>query len=213
MPWSPDDIADAVHASLAARARQDDLEQAVHGFDALDELGLHPLLQQGLRAAGYGVWAEQRYPSDRERARGGQGQRCDIVLTPDGEPLRQPLAKGTLFDTVDGCDPEQAYWLEVKTVAQFDTAGPFRRYSAELLAPVAADVRKLWHEPLIYHAGLLLVLFAADGDIAEHDLAAWHRRCLDRGYPVAAPAVRGMAISDRIGNSFCAAALFPVRGG
>ena len=215
MPWSPADIVDAVHPGLVARARRDDLEQAVYGFDVLDELSLHPLLHEAFRDAGYGVWPEQRYPSDRDRPRRSAGKRCDIVLTPDGAPLRPgaAFAEGTLFDADDPCPPEQAYWLEVKTVAQFDTVGPFRRYSAELLAPVAEDVRKLWNDPLIYHAGLLLVLFTADKSIAEHDLAAWQRRCLDRAYPVAAPAVRGLEISDRNGNRHCAAAVFPVRGG
>lgn len=213
MLWSYAEIADAVHAGLTLRAQQDDLEQAVYGFDVLDELGLHPLLQEAFVEAGFGVWPEQRYPSDRHRARGSEGRRCDIVLTPSGTPLRQPLAKRTLFDPEVACELEQAYWLEVKTVSQFDQRGPFRRYSAELMAPLAADVRKLWQDASIYHAGLLLVLFTEDRKIAEHDLAAWHRHCLDHGYPVNAPAVRGLPISDRIGNGYCTAAVFPVRGG
>lgn len=210
--WSCADIADAVEAGLRRRARADDLEQAVYGFDHLDELGLHPLLHDALRAEGYGVWPEQRYPSDVRKRKRSEGKRCDIVLTPDGLPLREPAVKDTLFDQVDACDPENAYWLEVKSVAQFETTGPFARYSAELLSPVAADVKKLWGDGLVYHAGLLLVLFTVDQQVAEHDVLAWHRRCLDRGYPVAAPASRGFAINDRIGNGWCEAAVFGVRG-
>ncbi len=211
MRWSTADLADAIDTGLRASAAADDAEQAVYGFDHLDELGLHPLLQEALRAAGYGVWPEQRYPSDWQRRR-SEGKRCDIVLTPDDKPLREPQVKGTLFDSVDACDPEEAYWLEVKSVAQYETGGPFARYSAELLAPVAADVQKLWGDGRIFHAGLLLVLFTADRDVAEHDIAAWHRRCLDRGYPVATPATRGFEITERVGNGYCAAALFGVRG-
>ena len=212
MLWSPADIADAVYAGLSSRARTDDLEQAVYGFDHLDELGLHPVLHEAFADAGYGVWPEQRYPSDWVNPKRSEGKRCDIVLTDRGAALRNPQIRGTLFDTDEACDPEQAYWLEVKTVAQFDTDGPFARYSAELLAPVTADVTKLQNDPLIRHAGLLLVLFTADRRIAEHDVAAWHQRSLDRGLLVSSPAVRGLEITDRIGNGYCTAAVFAVRG-
>jgi hypothetical protein len=208
------DIADAVEAGLRKRANEDDLEQAVYGFDALDELGLHPILHAALREAGYGVWPEQRYPSDRERDRRSEGKRCDVVLTPPPEalPLRDPLIKGTLFDDQPACDAEAAYWLEIKTVAQHETSGPFARYSAELLAPVAEDVRKIWNDARVYHGGLLIVLFTESQAVAEHDLAAWHDRCLQKGFPVGPPALRGFAITDRIGNAWCEAGVFGVRG-
>jgi len=210
--WSTADIADAVEAGLRARGQADNLEQAVYGFDHLDELGLHPLIHQALRDAGYGVWPEQRYPTDWVKQKRSEGKRCDIVLTPSHQPLREQQVKGTLFDTPDKCDPQEAYWLEVKTVAQYEKTGPFTRYSAELLSPVAADVKKLWNDGLIYHSGLLLVLFTADQEVAEHDLAAWHKRCLEKGYPVAAPASRGFDITERTGNSRCSIAVFGVRG-
>lgn len=212
MPWSIADIADAIHAGLKARAAQDDLEQSVYGFDALDELGLHPLIHAALRAEGYGVWPEQRYPSDRTSKKKTTGKRCDVVLTPEGLSIRDPQVKDTLFDATPAVDLEESYWLEIKTVAQFETDGPFRRYSAELLQPVAHDVKKLWNDASINHAGLLLVLFTADQHIAEHDVAAWHRRCLERGYPVGPPAIRGIKINDRIGNGYCTAAVFGIRG-
>jgi len=211
--WSCADIADAIEAGLRQRAADDDLEQTVYGFDHLDELGLHPILQRSLRTAGYGVWPEQRYPADWGKRTKSEGKRCDIVLTrsPDA-PLRDPQVKGTLFDTTGASDPQEAYWLEVKTVAQHETSGPFTRYAAELLAPVAADVKKLWGDGLIFHAGLLLVLFTETRDIALHDIQAWHRRCMDRGFPVAAPCIRGFEITERIGNGYCAVAVFGVRG-
>ncbi len=213
MHWSTADIADAVETGLKKRAGEDDLEQAVYGIDALDELGLHPLIEQSLTDHGFGVWREQRYPDDRQKTKRSEGQRCDIVLTPNGLPLRDPLIKGTLFDDQPAADPQDAYWLEVKAVAQHETSGPFPRYSAELLSPVVKDIKKIWTDGTIRHGGLLLVLFTESQELAEHDLAAWHARCLDRGFPAGSPAVRGFDLNDRIGNAWCAVAVFGVRGG
>ncbi len=213
MRWSTADIADALDAALRQRAQRDDIEQAVYGVDALDELSLHPLIHQALRDAGWGVWPEQRYPGDRGRENRAHGKRCDVVLTDSPDlPLRDPWVKGTLFDDRPAADPEEAYWLEVKTVAQHERSGPFTRYSSELLSPVAQDVKKLWADPVIRYAGLLIVLFTQTRQIAEHDLLAWHHRCVERGYPVAPPALRGLPINDRIGNAWAAAAVFGVRG-
>lgn len=212
MPWSPADLADAVYEGFLARADADNLEQAVYGFDALAELGLHPLIHESLLRAGYGVWPETRYPRDWIKAKRSEGMRCDVVLTPDKRAIRDPRLKGTLFDSDEAVDAENAYWLEVKTVAQHEKTGPFRRYSAELLAPVANDVKKLWSDTIIRHAGLLLVLLTESREVAEHDILAWHKKCLDRGYPVAAPAIRGFKITERIGNAWCAIAVFGIRG-
>ena len=212
MRWFPADIADAVARGLTTRAAEDDAEQAVYGFDALDELGLHPILQDALRAGGWGVWPEQRYPGHWHKAKRSEGLRCDVVLTPGGLPLRDQAVRGTLFDDGSAVDPQAAYWLEIKTVAQHETSGPFKRYSAELLAPVAKDVKKIWSDGVIQHGGLLLVLFTEDQITAEHDLATWHERCLRKGFPVGPPAVRGLPLTDRIGNRWCTAAVFGVRG-
>jgi len=212
MRWSTPDIADAVYHGLVARAHMDDAEHAVYGFDALDELGLHPILHKALRDAGYGVWPEQRYPGHWHKAKRSHGLRCDTVLTPNGLPMRDVAVRGTLFDDGSAIDPEGAYWLEIKTVAQHQTDGPFKRYSAELLSPVANDVRKIWSDGVIQHGGLLIVLFTQDQHVAEHDLAIWHERCLKKGFPVGPPAVRGFPIMDRIGNAWCSAAVFGVRG-
>jgi len=211
--WSRAEIVDHVVAALEDRARADDLEQVVYGFDHLDELGLHPLLHSGLRKAGWGVHPEQRYPGDRGKRSKAEGQRCDIVLTPDGRPLQEPDIAQTLFDPLDAAPLSRAYWLEVKSVAQYETSGPFRRYSAELLSSVSQDVKKLWADDGVRFGGLLLLLFTETPEVAEHDLAAWHRRCMERGLPVTPPAIRGVRLTDRIGNSWCAAALFGVRGG
>ncbi|MEM7626439.1 MAG: hypothetical protein AAF333_12655 [Planctomycetota bacterium] len=210
--WPVPEIADVVEAGLRARAAEDDAGQAVYGFDALDELGLHPLVREAFSARGFGAWPEQRYPGHWHKKSKAEGLRCDLVLTPDGTPLRDPAIKNTLFDAQPATDAERAYWLEIKTVAQFETGGAFRRYSAELLQPVTKDVKKIWSDGVIRHGGLLLVLFTAAQDIAEHDLAAWHTRCIDKGFPVGPPAVRGFPITDRVGNGWCAVAVFGVRG-
>ncbi|MAE66863.1 MAG: hypothetical protein CMJ18_21610 [Phycisphaeraceae bacterium] len=214
MLWSTDFIADAVAAGLEAHARQDDLEQAVYGFDHLDELGLHPIVQQALRDADIGVWPEQRYPSHWLKKSRSEGLRCDVVLTPDpgSSGLRDPEIRDTLFDLLPACDPEDAYWLEIKTVAQYTVDGPFPRYTTELLSPVPKDIKKLWGDGIIRHAGLLLVLFAESKITAEHDLDTWYRKCLERGYPLGAPARRGFRITDRIGNGYCEVGVFAVRG-
>jgi hypothetical protein len=212
MYWSPADIADLVEAGLKARASADDREQAVYGFDSLNELRLHPLIHAALRESGLGVWPEQRYPGDQEHSRKSVGKRCDVVLTPDGIPLRDAEVSNTLFAASQGVDLDEAYWLEIKTVAQFIPGGEQARYSAELFSPVVADVTKIWSDPIIRHGGLLLVLFTLDRDVADHDIVAWRTRCLDRGIAVGAPAIRGFSINDRIGNAWCTVAVFGIKG-
>ena len=210
MQWSTAEMADALEAGLRARAAADDAEGAVYGFDALDELGLHPLLAGALEAAGWGVWREQRYPGHRHKRKKSEGLRCDLVLTEGGLPLRDPEVAGTLFGGQPAAEVEEAFWLEVKTVAQFEVGGAFGRYSAELLNPVMKDVRKVGGDGVIRHGGLVLVLFTANEEVATHDLRVWHGRCLDKGLAVGLPAVRGFAITERIGNGWCAVAVFGV---
>ena len=74
------------------------------------------------------------------------------------------------------------------------------------------DVKKIWSDGIIQHGGLLILLFTQTQEIAEHDLAVWHERCLRKGFPVGVPAVRGLPICDRIGNAWCSVAVFGVRG-
>ena len=211
MLWPISDIADAIQVGFTTQAEEDDREQVVRGFDALDELPLHPLIHQSLRAAGYGVYAEERFPVDRSKRRRSSGRRCDITLTPQNQPLATPDSAGTLFDPPDAVPLSDAFWLEVKVVAQFTEYGePNARYSASLLQPVRKDVAKLAADPEILHAGLLLVMFVADRRISEHDLRAWQARCIDGGYPIGSPAVRQITITDRIGHGFATIALFPV---
>jgi hypothetical protein len=210
--WSVPELADVITRGLRRCAQADDAAQNVYGFDCFDELRLHPLIVESLLADGYGVWREQRYPGHWHKKAKSHGLRCDLVITPDGLPLRDPEIIDTIFNTQPATDAEAAYWLEVKTVAQFESEGPFRRYSAELLSTVTKDVKKVWGDGVIKHGGLLLVLFTHTKEVADHDLAAWHKRCIDKGYPVGPPSVRGFPLTDRVGNAWCAVALFGVRG-
>jgi hypothetical protein len=210
MPFSIADIADAVEAALRSEAERSDHEQSVRGPDALDELRLHPVLAEGLRGAGYGVYQERHYPIGQLRRRDTEGERCDLVLTPAGEDLGDPGREPTLFEPADAVAPEHAFWLEVKVVCQFTTEGPNQHYASQLLSTVREDVAKLSRNPGIRHAAVLLVLFAADERTTDHDLAEWLDRCVKRNLPVGIPSVRTFRITDRIGNGVCAVDVVPV---
>jgi hypothetical protein len=208
--WSIAHIADAAEAALRVEADRLDREQSVHGPDALDELSLHPVLAEGFRRAGYGVFGEQHYPTAGLRRRDTEGERCDLVLTPAGRELNDPGREPTLFDPPDAVALDEAFWLEVKMVCQFTPEGPSRHYASQLLSTVREDVSKLSGNPGILHAGLLIVLFTEDRRTAEHDLAEWLDRCLQRGLPVGSPSIRTLGITDRLGNGVCAVTVYPV---
>ena len=204
------DIAETVQHGLMRAFAACDAEQAVYGLDCLDEVTLHRNIEQGFHGAGFGVYREQRYPGDRRRRSLSEGERCDFVLTPDGRPLMKEEAKGTLFDSPDALELSEAFWLEVKIVSQFTVDGPNRNYTSQLLATVRQDIAKLSKDSGILRAGLLLVMFVRDQRVADHDLRIWQDRCLERGLPIGAPAIRSFAITDRHGNALCAIAVYPV---
>jgi hypothetical protein len=225
--WRPDQIADLCAAALKNRAEALRLEQAVRGLDALQETEFHPLLADGLAAAGFGVACEFPYPGELRR-RFAERERCDLVLTPSPEvPILDPVelvkeaeaAAGTLFGGVaeaplEGIPPEEAYWLEVKLVGQFcfsnGVPGPNRAYASELLSLAASDIPKIARDARIRHGGLILILFTDDRATAEHDLAAFLHRCLDKELPVSSPSVARFEIPDLIGNTLCTISVVPV---
>ncbi len=208
--WSIADLADTLEAGFRAECARLDLEQAVHGLDALEELQLHPLLAMIFDRAGYGTHREQRYPADRRKRRESEGERCDFVLTPERRPLRTPDAEATLFQDPDALELDEAFWLEVKVVQQFLMEGANQNYASQLLSTVRRDVTKLGKDPGILHAGLLIVLFVREATVFEHDLGIWQDRCLERGLPITAPSRRGFPIRDRLGNGWCGLALYGV---
>jgi hypothetical protein len=204
------EIADAIEAGLKQSCAQLDVEQAVYGLDSRDELELHPCIAQALQSAGFGVHREQRYPCDRRKRSLSEGERCDVVITSSNRPLLQEESRGTLFDPPDAMPFDEAFWLEIKTVAQFTPDGPNANYSSQLLSTVRDDVTKLSKDHGILHAALLIILFVREQRIADHDLDIWQNKCLERGLPIGAPARRCIAITDRHGNAACAIAVYPV---
>lgn len=217
--WDLERICTALAGALEARAAILDAEQATRGIDAEPELALHPILAEGLRAAGYAVLPEERYPAARARGRRSEGDRCDLVIVdPPSDAadihLADPLLEGTLF-AGRGVDPAEALWLEVKVVAQHAlTPGgiaPNVAYASLLGRTVTEDVRRLTVDPGVRAGAIVLVLFTADARTARHDVDAWRAMVLEKGLWVAAPSVRGFAITDRLGNGWCAVAVCPVR--
>ena len=216
VPTLVDIIADGLRQEAAARDDAGDF----CGLDGLDELNLQPLVAASLTAAGYGVWPEQRYPADRIHRRRNSGRRCDLVLTPPGRslaalegPMEQPrLPLGTTPPAAlsHPCPLQEAYWLEVKTAAQYTIGGAAGDYSSRLLSETITDVRKMSSEPALPHAGVLLLLFAADAETAHHDLGLVRSRCCAQNLPVLAPERNGFPINDRLGNEHATVTLLPV---
>lgn len=210
--WSVADIADAIEAGLKRHCAVLDAEHAVSGIDALDEVELHPFLARALEEQEYGVFREQRYPADQSKRRESEGERCDFVLTPPGRTsLVSSERKATLFEPADAVPLDEAFWLEVKTVAQFTIEGPNRNYTSQLLSTIRQDITKLSKDRGILHAGLLIVMYVQSQEVADHDLGIWQDRCLRRNLPIASPSQRSFPISDRLGNGVCALACYPVR--
>jgi hypothetical protein len=171
-------------------------------------------------------------PEHRDR------QRCDLVVTPQkdqklGDELAEERAArelrlrtaGTLFEghaaaaTVPAdpgrVAPEDAYWLEVKLVRQFDlsagNAGPNRSYASELVRHTRTDLAKLAGDGRVQAGGLALVLFTADAATADHDLGVLMHKCLDKDLPVASPLTQRVQIVERMGNGACTVSLIPLR--
>jgi hypothetical protein len=146
--WRPEVIVDVAAEGLRAHAAALELEQAVHGIDALSEVEFHPLLASAFGAAGWGVWCERGYPGKvggtGKRPRRAERERCDLVLTGDGAGLVDPVDAAKEGDAIEGTlfaealqesgtgeprtarpwypaavSPEDAFWLEVKLVGQF----------------------------------------------------------------------------------------------
>src|SRR5436190_23493246 len=112
-------------AEVIAKAEADlRLEQAVYGLDAREELAIQSMLADGLKSH-YDVAREVHYPSSAGRKLTHR-QRCDLVLSPKGRPLRLDSTPPTLFDSPDQCEPADALWLEVKVAYQFREGGARR---------------------------------------------------------------------------------------
>lgn len=231
--WSDAQLIRILADSLRHAASEADTAQAPIGIDALDETAIHALIAAGLTGAGWGVLPETPYPgAPGARSAHRDRNRCDLALTPTpaariADPVRETLARdkaaGTLFeplvDKIRPTDaltpPEEAFWLEVKVASQF-AIGPVElrpnpAYSSEMTRSPASDVKKLSQDPRILHAAVALVAFTRDESVARHDIAQAIRYLIDRELPIRFPLVEGFAITDRIGNAWCAVALIPLR--
>ena len=210
--WDENQILELITDAFAAECDVLDLEQAVYGLDARDELALHPVIAAGLDSPdAFRAHREQRYPSDRHRKkRLSSGERCDIVLTPRDADLAAPEAEQTLFDDPDACALSDAYWLEVKVAHQFQEGRPRRDYGSRLLQPARKDVIKLAKEPGIASAGVLLVLFSADEATAAHDLDRVEQSLADRSMPLRSSVRSQIPMTERQGHGLCALRLLPV---
>ena len=225
-----DELLEIAGEGLASAARELDLEQAVRGIDALDETGIQAILARAYGTAGLGVFREWPYGVPEGVPRRTERERCDLVLTPD--PSRRPrdavaerkekaALSGTLFADALGeapstdASPEETAWIEVKVAGQYAYAagvpGPSRGYSSLLVSVLRKDLAKLASEESVGARAVILVLFGASRVVTDHDVPAALHRCLDDSLPLGDARSTGFAITDRIGNGWCAVWLVPVR--
>jgi hypothetical protein len=111
--------------------------------------------------------------------------------------------------------PESAFWLELKLCGQYTNTsgipGPNRTYTSDLTRAPLADLKKLAEDHRIHHAGVLLIVFTENEQIARHDVAILAHRILDRNWPISSPILRSFPIPDRIGNTVCTVCLIGMR--
>lgn len=208
LKWDFSTLADHFEQVLAQAEADLRLEQAVYGLDSKDELTLHALLADGLRAF-YDVAREVHYPSSVGRKLTHR-QRCDLVLTPKGRPLRLDSAPPTLFDSPDACEPADALWLEVKVAYQYREGGARHGgYGAQWRTGVVDDLRKMDAEEQIHEAGLVLVVFNESNEILDKDLQLFEDVLAQKEVLAGFRHVRSVPILERMGHRLCTAAVWP----
>jgi hypothetical protein len=206
--WDFSTLADQLGAIIQHAENDLRLEQAVYGLDARDEMQIQELLAEGLKAH-YEVAREVHYPSSAGNKLTHR-QRCDIVLSKQGRPLRLDRAPPTLFDAPDLAGPDEALWLEVKVAYQFREGGlRHGGYGAQWRTAVVDDLRKMESEQLIREAGLLLVVFNESPQILEKDLELFETVLMQKEVLAGFRQVRTVHILDRIGHQLCTTALWP----
>jgi hypothetical protein len=208
LDWDFSTLADRL-SQVVHRAEADlRLEQAVYGLDAKSEVQFQQLLTDGLKA-NYEVAREVHYPSSRGRKLSHR-QRCDLVLTPQGRPLKLDSSPDTLFDPPNQAHPEEGLWLEVKVASQFREGGVRHGgYGQQWRNNVVEDLRKMDAEPLIKHAGLCLVVFNESHDILSKDLENFELVLMQKEVLAGFRQVRSVDITERIGHRVCTIALWP----
>ncbi len=206
--WDFSTVADHLGQILSVAEAELRLEQAVYGLDTHGERELQSRLAKGLQKW-FGVHREVHYPSTVGKKLTHR-QRCDLVLTPPGRPLKLDSAPPSLFDPPDACPPGEALWLEVKIAYQFREGGaPHGGYGPQWRQAVVDDLRKIEAEPLIREAGLLLIVFNESAEILQKDLELFEDVLAIKEVLAGFRQVRGVPILDRIGHRVCTAALWP----
>ncbi|MEO6436812.1 MAG: hypothetical protein ABIP55_13770 [Tepidisphaeraceae bacterium] len=206
--WDFSTLADHLFKVLSHAEAELRLEQAVYGLDAKDELALHHLLADGL-ARTYAVAREVHYPSTVGRKLTHR-QRCDLVLSPPGQPLRLDSTPATLFDPTDPCEPADALWLEVKVAWQYREGGVRHGgYGAQWRSAVVEDLQKMEAEENIREAGLVLIVFNESGEILDKDLQLFEDVLAQKEVLAGFRHVRSVPILERMGHRLCTAAVWP----
>jgi hypothetical protein len=206
--WDFAELADRLHALLLAAESELRLEQAVYGLDTRDERALQTLLADRL-AQFYEVAREVHYPSTHGRKLTHR-QRCDLVLSPKGRPLRLDSVLPTLFDPPDQTPPQDALWLEMKIAYQFREGGlRHSGYGQQWRSAVVEDLRKMEAEELIRHAGLVLVVFNESQAVLEKDLELFENVLALKEVLAGFRKVKTVEILDRIGHRLCTIAVWP----
>lgn len=208
MLWDLYSIAGQVGQVLQQAEDELRLEQAVYGLDAKDELTLQTLLANGL-SQWHEVAREVHYPSTAGRKLTHR-QRCDLVLSPKGRPLRLDRSPPTLFDPPAAAIPAEALWLEVKVAYQFREGGiRHGGYGAQWRQAVVDDLKKMEAETVIREAGLLLIVFNESAEVLNKDLDLFETVLAQKEVLAGSRQVRSIAIQDRIGHHLCTAAIWP----
>ena len=201
-------VADRLGEAIQQAEQNLELEQAVYGLDARDEIALQNLLADYLMAH-YEVAREVHYPSSAGAKRTHR-IRCDIVLSPKGCPLKLDFAPATLFDPTHHCGPSQALWLEVKAAYHFREGGiRHGGYGAQWRSAVVEDLHKMEAEPLIHEAALVLIVFNESPEILDKDLDLFETVLAQKEVLAGFRQVRSIPILERIGHRLCTIALWP----
>jgi hypothetical protein len=206
--WDFATLADRLEAVLRQAEADLRLEQAVYGLDARSEVEIQDVLGRGL-AGYYEVAREVHYPSSRGKKLSHR-QRCDLVLTEKGRPLKLDSAPVTLFDAPDQASPEEGLWLEVKVAYQFGEGG--RRhggYGAQWRNAVVDDLKKMEAEPLVHEAGLCLIVFNESREILDKDIELFETVLAQKEVLAGFRKVRTVEIWERIGHRVCTVAVWP----
>ena len=208
LDWDFSTLADHLGEVIGRAEAELRLEQAVYGLDVKSEVELQRLLGEGLRLY-YEAAREVHYPSTRGKKLTHR-QRCDLVLTPKGRPLKLDWAVETLFDPADLARPEEGMWLEVKVACQFREGGVRHGgYGQQWRNAVVEDLVKMDADPLIRHAGLCLIVFNESHDILNKDLENFELVLAQKEVLAGFRQVRSVEIVERIGHRVCTVAVWP----